>query len=89
MFRRMKLTHRGFESVCFCLIAIFLACQPALAQTNDSNSAAVEQVKSFYSFHFAHNMAFTRDAVKGRAAWITPWPEISVAGPIIPRFAVL
>jgi len=31
-----------------------------------------DQVQDFYRFHFAHNMAFTPDAVKARSAWLSP-----------------
>lgn len=29
-------------------------------------------VRAFYTFHFAHDMAFTRGAVRRRAAWLSP-----------------
>jgi hypothetical protein len=31
-----------------------------------------EVVRAFYAFHFAHDMAFTRSAVRRRAAWLAP-----------------
>jgi len=42
------------------------------AQSNTPNSALTDQVTAFYRFHFTHDMAFTREAVKTRAAWFTP-----------------
>jgi hypothetical protein len=44
----------------------------AQARTPLTVSAAADLVKAFYTFHFAHDMAFTRAAVRARRAWLSP-----------------
>jgi hypothetical protein len=33
---------------------------------------AADAVRAFYTFHFAHDMAFTRAAVRARSRWLSP-----------------
>jgi len=57
----------------FWLFAVILAgLSPLFAQPSTSTAVVTDQVQDFYRFHFAHNMAFTPDAVKARSAWLSP-----------------
>jgi hypothetical protein len=58
--------------IAFFLVAVGLTSLPSLSAQTTTNSAVVEQVETFYRFHFAHDMGFTADAVKARAPWLSP-----------------
>ncbi len=51
------------------VVALLLAPPAARAQTPRTPAAVV---RAFYRFHFAHDMAFTRAAVRRRERWLTP-----------------
>jgi hypothetical protein len=56
-----------------CLFVLAVAYHLSVfAQSNAPQAAVTHQVTAFYRFHFAHDMAFTPEAVKARAAWLTP-----------------
>jgi|GEM_PF-2836881 len=57
------------------LLIIVISCLSiaTVSAANTSKSSLPETaVNSFYKYHFAHDMAFTPDAVKARSAWMTP-----------------
>lgn len=54
------------------LAALLLAGAATAARPQSPAAAPVSVVRAFYRFHFAHDMAFTRAAVRQRARWLTP-----------------
>ena len=46
--------------------------QTARGNAKSSAAAAVKAVQSFYSFHLAHDMGFTRENIVRRRRWLTP-----------------
>ncbi len=54
------------------LLALALLLPPALGAARQSAAAPAAVVRAFYRFHFAHDMAFTRAAIRQRARWLTP-----------------
>ena len=53
-------------------VAALLLLTPATALRAQTAAAPAAAVRAFYRFHFAHDMAFTRAAVRRREPWLAP-----------------
>jgi hypothetical protein len=70
----MKSLHKhAARAALFAALILLTTAPPARAQTARRAAAAGEQaVKSFYSYHFAHDRGFLRANVVQRRRWLSP-----------------
>ena len=54
------------------LAALAVLALPALGAARQSAAPPAAVVRAFYRFHFAHDMAFTRAALRRRERWLAP-----------------
>ena len=52
--------------------ALMLATWPAAVSAQRAGGSPAGVAHAFYRYHFAHDMAFTRAAVRNRARWLSP-----------------
>lgn len=64
----------GIRHGVFACIELLLVMGAFASQgSNNTDSASPEDVvRAFYTFHFAHDMAFTADGISARAPWLAP-----------------
>ena len=62
----MPITRRVVSLAAVCVPFVVAAAAP------QRGSAPAAVVRAFYRYHFAHDMAFTRTAIRRRAHWLTP-----------------
>ncbi|MGA2382487.1 MAG: DUF3828 domain-containing protein [Gemmatimonadales bacterium] len=53
------------------LAALAALCLPAIGAAQQPAARPADVVRTFYRFHFAHDMAFTRSAVRRREGWLS------------------
>lgn len=63
---------RGTLALAAALLAATAPSAPVAAQSARPDSGPAAVVREFYAFHFAHDMAFTRAAVRARSRWLAP-----------------